>query len=105
MRRRWLGHPAASGVFNLGTGQARSWNELAAALFKAMGRPANIEYIDMPEALRGKYQNFTQANMDKLKKVGCVEGDVPLHSLEEGVNDYIRNYLSAPDPYLRNPED
>ncbi len=99
-----LGHPAVSGVFNLGTGRARSWNELAAALFKAMGRPENIEYIDMPETLRGKYQNFTQANMDKLKRSGCVGGDVPLHSLEEGVADYIRNYLSASDPYLRNPE-
>ena len=63
-----LDHPEVSGIFNLGTGQASSWADLAHAMFAALGREPEIEYIDMPEKLRGRYQHFTQADMTKLRK-------------------------------------
>ena len=87
----------ANGLFNLGTGRARTWNDLAAALFKAMGREERIEYIPLPEHLRGKYQYFTEARMDRLAATGC---PMPCHSLEDGVADYVTGYLSQSDPYL-----
>jgi ADP-L-glycero-D-manno-heptose 6-epimerase len=94
----WLvGNPDVGGVFNVGTGKARTWNDLAAAVFAAMGRPLNVEYIDMPEHLQGKYQYFTEANMEKLSAAGC---PVEFTSLEDGVADYVKNYLAADDPYL-----
>lgn len=83
-------HPEVSGLFNLGTGRARSFYDLAASTFGAMGKPVCIDYIDMPETLRGKYQYFTEAKMDKLRRAGYT---APFHSLEEGVTDYVRNYL------------
>lgn len=87
-----LEHPEVNGVFNMGTGVARSWNDLARAVFTAMGRPEAIDYVDMPEALRGKYQNYTCARMDRLLATGCPPCDT---SLEEGVADYVRQYLAT----------
>lgn len=78
------------GLFNLGTGKARSFYDLAVATFNAMGKEPNIEYIEMPEQLRGKYQYFTQAEMKKLRDAGYKED---FYSLEEGAKDYVQNYL------------
>jgi ADP-L-glycero-D-manno-heptose 6-epimerase len=77
-------------LFNLGTGQARSFEDLVLATFAAMGLPAQIEYINMPEDIREKYQYFTEAKMDKLMQAGYRE---PFYSLESGVSDYVKNYL------------
>ncbi|GAQ95216.1 ADP-L-glycero-D-manno-heptose 6-epimerase [Thermodesulfovibrio aggregans] len=79
-----------NGIFNIGTGIPRSWNDLAKAVFSSLGITPKIEYIDMPEDIKGKYQYFTKADMGKLKKVGY---DKPTFSLERGVEDYIINYL------------
>ena len=78
------------GLFNLGTGKSRTWNDLVTAIFKALNKPVNIEYIDLPEHLKNKYQYFTEANMNKIKKAGCT---VPISNLEDGVADYVKNYL------------
>jgi ADP-L-glycero-D-manno-heptose 6-epimerase len=86
-----------NGIFNLGRGEAKSWNELAQAVFAAMDRPVNIEYIDMPEAIREKYQYYTKAGMERLRTLGC---PVTFSSLEDGVADYVRTYLMTEDPYL-----
>lgn len=87
---RLFSDPVKNGIFNLGTGRARSWNDLAKAMFAAIGKKENIEYIEMPETLREKYQYFTQAEMDKLRSSGCDHRFMPL---EESVKDYIK-YLS-----------
>lgn len=88
----WLfNNPKAMGIFNLGTGKARSWNDLGHAVFKAMGQEPMIEYIDMPDDIRNQYQYFTQADMKKLKKAGC---PVKFSSLEDSVSDYVKGYLS-----------
>jgi ADP-L-glycero-D-manno-heptose 6-epimerase len=93
----WLvDHSQVSGLFNLGTGKARTWLDLAHALFDAAGQPRRIEFVDMPEDLRGKYQYFTEARMDRLRSAGY---DRPFTSLEEGISKYVRNYLAADDPY------
>ena len=89
-----LQHPKVTGLFNLGSGQARSWNDLVAAVCQAMDHPLSIEYIDMPEELIHTYQNFTQADMARLRQAGYSK---PMHSLEDGINDYVRNYLSQKD--------
>ena len=81
----------ASGLFNCGTGQARSWNDLAKAVFAAMGREPKIVYIDMPEALRSKYQYFTQAEMGKLRAAGYAQA---FTALEDGIRDYVRGWLA-----------
>ncbi|MBP8302674.1 MAG: ADP-glyceromanno-heptose 6-epimerase [Phycisphaerae bacterium] len=86
----FLDNPEICGLFNVGTGRARSWNELAKALFSSMGREPQIEYVDMPEALRGQYQYFTEARIDKLLRAGY---DKALPPLEETVKDYVQNYL------------
>lgn len=86
-----------SGLYNLGTGKARSFYDLAAATFKAMGKDVNIEFIDIPEDIRYKYQYFTEANMSKLRSTGY---DKDFTSLEDGVADYVKNYLSLRN-YLR----
>ncbi|MFN2267353.1 MAG: ADP-glyceromanno-heptose 6-epimerase [Desulfonatronovibrio sp.] len=86
-----------NGIFNLGKGEARSWNDLTKSVFSAMSLKPQIEYIEMPQELRGKYQYYTRAPMDKLKKAGC---PVKFHSLEDGVQDYVQNYLMQEDPYL-----
>jgi ADP-L-glycero-D-manno-heptose 6-epimerase len=82
---------AANGIFNIGSGEARTWNELARAVFGALGREPRIEYIDMPEQIREKYQYFTQANIGKLRAAGY---DAPVTSLEDAVRDYVVNYLA-----------
>lgn len=92
-----LENPSVNGIYNLGTGKARTWNDLIAAVFSSMGRKTNIQYIEMPEPLRNQYQYFTQAQMDKLKKAGC---HVNFSSLEDSVHDYVTNYLQNADPYL-----
>jgi ADP-L-glycero-D-manno-heptose 6-epimerase len=79
-----------SGLYNLGTGIARSFEDLVKATFAAMDLIPNIEFIDMPEDIREKYQYFTEANMSKLKATGYPEA---FYSLEDGVADYVRNYL------------
>jgi ADP-L-glycero-D-manno-heptose 6-epimerase len=91
-----LDHPQVSGLFNLGTGQARSWLDLAKALFAAAGRAPAIEFIEMPPELIEKYQYFTQARMDHLRSAGYAR---PFTSLEEGIADYVGHYLAANDPY------
>ncbi len=94
----WLaGRPEVNGLFNLGTGQARTWNDMANALFAALDRKKAVDYIPLPEQLRGKYQYFTQADMAKLTGTGCPP---PAFSLEQGITDYVRNYLLQDDPYL-----
>ena len=81
----------ASGLYNLGTGRARTFLDLAKATFAALDKEAVIEFIDTPEDIRDKYQYFTEANMEKLRNAGY---DKPFTSLEEGVDDYVRNYLA-----------
>lgn len=79
-----------SGIYNLGSGKARTFLDLATNTFKAMQLPENIEFIDTPVDIRDKYQYFTEANMQKLISIGY---NKPFHSLEEGVQDYARQYL------------
>ena len=88
----FLDHPGVSGLFNCGTGQARPWNDLAKAVFAAMGLEPRIAYIDMPPALRDKYQYHTQADVLKLRKAGY---DKPFTPLEEAVERYVKDWLAA----------
>ena len=85
------------GIHNVGTGTARSFNDLARAVFAALNRPCRIEYVDMPDSLRGRYQHYTQADMDWLGRADC---PLAFTSLEEGVADYVKGYLDTEDPYL-----
>ncbi|MCF7920678.1 MAG: ADP-glyceromanno-heptose 6-epimerase [Candidatus Cloacimonetes bacterium] len=88
----WLWeHEEVNGIYNIGTGKARSWKEMMQAVYKAMDKPEKIEYIEMPENLRNSYQNYTCADMDKLRKAGY---EKPFTPLEDGVADYVRNYLA-----------
>ena len=89
----------ANGIFNLGTGKARTWNDLIKAVFDAMEIKPDIEYIEMPEALRNQYQYFTQAEMHKLKDYDC---PVVCSPLENSVCDYVQKYLQKVDPHLGN---
>lgn len=91
-------HSGQNGIYNLGTGKARSFKDLTIATFKAMGKEEKIEYIPMPESLRDQYQYFTQANMSKLSKA---LPKLKFHTLEEGVSDYIKNYLMQSNAYMR----
>ncbi len=86
-----------SGIYNLGTGKERSFYDLSKNTLLSAGKKDDIEFVDMPEDLRGRYQYFTKAEMDKLKEVGYTE---EFYSLEEGVKDYVENYLSQEDKYL-----
>lgn len=86
----FLEHTDKNGIFNVGTGIPRSWNDLAKAVFSALGLAPNIEYIEMPEILRGKYQYFTKADMDKIQKAGY---KLKTLTLEDAVRDYVLNYL------------
>jgi ADP-L-glycero-D-manno-heptose 6-epimerase len=86
----FLDHTYANGIYNVGTGQARTWNNLASAVFAAMGREVSIEYIDMPESIRNQYQYFTQADISKIRAAGYSR---PITSIEEAVADYVQNYL------------
>lgn len=83
---------ARSGVYNIGYGSTRSWNDLANAVFKALGREPNIEYIDMPESLRPRYQYYTCLNISKLRNAGYT---LPLYSLEEAAADYVKYLLNS----------
>jgi len=84
------------GLFNVGSGRARSFADLARALFAAVGRPEEIRYVPTPEAIRVNYQYFTEAKLDRLRAAGY---DAPFTSLEDGVARYVRDYLATPDPY------
>ena len=92
-----LDNPGINGLFNLGTGTARSFAELAAALFDALDGPADIKYVDIPEAIRDKYQYFTEARMERLRAAGF---DAPFTALEQGVSRYVAEFLATNDPYL-----
>lgn len=94
----WLyQNPSVTGIFNVGTGKARTWNDVANSLFKALNLDSNISYFDMPDNLKNQYQYFTQANMEKLKKAGYKNN---FTSLEESVSEYVQRYLNNPVPYL-----
>ncbi|MEI7999266.1 MAG: NAD-dependent epimerase/dehydratase family protein, partial [Candidatus Omnitrophota bacterium] len=80
-------HPTVNGIFNVGTGKACTWNELAYALFSAAGKPVSIEYMEMPESLRPRYQYFTQADMCKLSAAGYKR---PFTSLNDAIADYCK---------------
>ncbi|MHC4086359.1 MAG: ADP-glyceromanno-heptose 6-epimerase [Planctomycetota bacterium] len=86
----FLDNQHLSGIFNIGTGIARTWNELANAVFSAMDKPSNIEYIEMPDSIRSQYQYFTQADIGKLRKAGY---DKQITPLEVAIKDYVQNYL------------
>lgn len=91
----WLmEHRVRSGIYNLGSGKARTFLDLARATFTAMARPERIEFIDTPADIRDKYQYFTEARMEKLKAAGC---NHHFHTLEEGVSDYVKEYLAKRD--------
>ena len=87
----FIEHREKKGIFNVGTGKARSWNDLAKAMFSAAGKAPQIEYIEMPETLRDKYQYFTQADISKLQESGCAHKCM---ELEESVKDYA-SYLAT----------
>ncbi|HET6468444.1 MAG TPA: ADP-glyceromanno-heptose 6-epimerase [Geminicoccaceae bacterium] len=91
-----LDHPGTSGLFNVGSGRARSFNDLAAAAFAALGQAPRIEYVEMPVQLQGRYQYFTEATLHRLRAAGCPFQPTPL---EEGVRRYVQDHLEADDPY------
>jgi len=86
----FLDNPQLTGLFNIGTGQPRSWNDLVKAVFAAMDKPPNIEYIEMPDSIRSQYQYYTCADITKLRKTGYNKKTT---SLEDAIKDYINNYL------------
>ena len=88
--------PAVSGVFNAGSGQARSFLDLANATFAAAGKEARVEYVDTPESIRDKYQYFTEARMERVRAAGFGGQSTPL---EEGVRRYVQDFLATADPY------
>jgi len=83
-------NPKINGLFNIGAGKARTWNDLAKAVFTAMGKSVNIKYIEMPDSIRNQYQYFTQADITKLHKAGYKK---QITSLEDAIKDYVQNYL------------
>jgi ADP-L-glycero-D-manno-heptose 6-epimerase len=94
---RWLyENPQVNGIYNLGSGTARSFEDMAQLVFQAAGKNAQIDYTPMPPAIRDKYQYFTEAQMDRLYAAGYPK---PMTALEEGIGDYVTRYLSQPDPY------
>jgi len=93
----WLTRtPEVNGIFNLGSGRARTFEDMAKAVFQAAGREPAIDYTPMPPAIRDKYQYFTEASMERLSAAGYPK---PMTPLEEGIGDYVTRYLSQPDPY------
>jgi ADP-L-glycero-D-manno-heptose 6-epimerase len=93
----WLmDHPNVSGIYNVGTGKARSFDDMMRAMLKALGRKPEIEYIAIPKALAGRYQYFTEARMERLAAAGY---DAPFTPLETAVERYEKQYLDRPDPY------
>ena len=94
----WLvAAPHVHGLFNLGTGQSRSWNALANAVFGAMKRTPRIRYVPMPESIRDRYQYYTQASMARLAAAGC---PVKFSTLEDAVTDYVTRYLARDEATL-----
>lgn len=91
-----LEHRKVSGLFNCGSGKARSFNDLATAVFRALGKTPRIEFTPTPDAIRAKYQYFTEARMERLKKAGYKKAFV---SLEDGVGTYVTRFLTQADPY------
>ena len=91
-----LQNPQVNGIYNLGSGKARSFEDMARSVFKAAGKTPQIDYTPMPPAIRDKYQYFTEAKMDRLKAAGYAK---PMTPLEQGIDDYVTGYLSQPDPY------
>jgi ADP-L-glycero-D-manno-heptose 6-epimerase len=91
-----LATPAVCGIYNLGTGKAESFRHLIGAMFAAMGRPPRIDYIDMPEAIRGSYQYFTQSEVARLRRAGYNAGFTPL---ADAVRRYVTAFLDQPDRY------
>lgn len=101
----FLEHPEINGIFNIGTGTARSWNDVARALFSAAEKPLGIEYFPMPETLREKYQYYTCADTARLRHAGCTHACMPL---EDAIREYVREYLATeshlePDRILPRP--
>ncbi len=92
-----LDHPEASGLFNCGAGKARSFADLAAAVYLALGKEPMINFVPTPEDIRDKYQYFTEARMDRIRAAGYAHPQTPL---EEGVRRYVQDFLAAGDPYL-----
>ncbi|MCO4753951.1 MAG: ADP-glyceromanno-heptose 6-epimerase [Bacteriovoracaceae bacterium] len=90
-------HTGANGIYNLGTGKARSFVDLVKATFKSMGKKEDIEFVEMPDNLRGQYQYFTEAKMDKLYQA---LPNFKFHTLEEGVEDYVKSHLEKDNPRL-----
>ncbi len=88
---KWGTQAPVPGLYNLGTGKARSFNDLVAAIYTALGKEVNIEYFDTPVDIRDKYQYFTEADMNKLRKAGYTN---EFYSLEKGVADYVKNFLA-----------
>jgi ADP-L-glycero-D-manno-heptose 6-epimerase len=86
----FLDHPNIGGIFNVGAGRARNWNDLGTIIFKALGREPQIEYISMPEIILQQYQYHTCAEIKKIRDAGYTES---ITSLEEGITDYVKNYL------------
>ncbi|MCX7308908.1 MAG: ADP-glyceromanno-heptose 6-epimerase [Afipia sp.] len=91
-----LASPKVNGIFNVGTGKARSFKDLILSAYAALGAKPNIEYIDMPEQIRGSYQYFTQATVDRLQGAGYNGGFTPL---EDAVGAYVKDFLDQPDRY------
>jgi ADP-L-glycero-D-manno-heptose 6-epimerase len=91
-----LDNPQVSGLYNVGTGQARTFADLARAIFAPLGKEAQITYRDLPEALKGQYQYYTQADLANLRAAGYTR---PFTSLEDGVKDYVQNFLMQADRY------
>ncbi|MCM8816778.1 MAG: ADP-glyceromanno-heptose 6-epimerase [Candidatus Omnitrophica bacterium] len=90
--------PSVNGIFNIGTGIARSFNDVVRSIFKKLGKKEKIEYIEMPDSIKNSYQYFTQADISKIRKSGYKDS---LFSLESAIDDYIENYLLTEDPYLK----
>jgi ADP-L-glycero-D-manno-heptose 6-epimerase len=86
----FMDNPVVTGLFNIGTGKVRTWNDLVSAVFVAMNRKPNIEYVEMPDSIRNQYQYFTEADVTKLRKAGCKKQTT---ALEDAVADYVREYL------------
>ena len=92
MTLHFLDNPQLGGIFNVGSGRAQTWNDLIGSLFRAMGKPVQIEYIDMPVHLRDRYQYFTQADLKKIRESGWTK---EMTSLEDAIADYVQNYLAT----------
>ena len=86
----FMDNPRFSGLFNIGTGEPRTWNDLVIAVFVGMGRKPNIEYVEMPNSIRNQYQYYTRAEMAKLRKAGYDKKTTPL---EDAIKDYVQKYL------------